>query len=235
MRGRRGGRRQTAGLVCGLLVVLLLSATGIAQQTEAEKAATREYVVAQGFQKKRLYAVAVTRWKKFLVTHPKSVRLPAVRLYYRHGAAVSLLPDSTPRKLDAATQLEDQRHTVHVVRRSHNPPALHLDDRHTIEYYFVARRDREAVTDGARLDCGEHPFADGTCGARVDTSEVHVDVVAPCVNSCQVSDDLLDSLVGLLAGKVVVGGLGPEDLENYRRVRGRNRARQQLNVELGFR
>ena len=67
-------------LVCGMLAVWLLATTGLSQETDAEKAATRDYVVAQGFQKKRLYGDAVTRWKSFLTTHPKSVRLPAVRL-----------------------------------------------------------------------------------------------------------------------------------------------------------
>ena len=76
MRGRGGGPR----LVCGMLAVWLLATVGLAQETDAEKAATRDYVVAQGFQKKRLYGDAVTRWKSFLTTHPKSVRLPAVRL-----------------------------------------------------------------------------------------------------------------------------------------------------------
>ena len=69
-----------AKLVCGLLAVLLLASSGLAQKTDAEKAATRDYVVAQGFQKKRLYANAVTHWKTFLTAHPKSVRVPAVRL-----------------------------------------------------------------------------------------------------------------------------------------------------------
>ena len=67
-----------AKLVCGLLAVLLLASSGLAQKTDAEKAATRDYVVAQGFQKKRLYANAVTHWKTFLTAHPKSVRVPAV-------------------------------------------------------------------------------------------------------------------------------------------------------------
>ncbi len=62
------------------MATLLLATVTIAQETEAEKAATRDYVVAQGFQKKRLFADAATHWKKFLTTHTKSVRLPAVRL-----------------------------------------------------------------------------------------------------------------------------------------------------------
>ena len=69
-----------AKLTCGLLALLLLVSSGLAQETDAEKAATRDYVVAQGFQKKRLYANAVTHWKTFLTAHPKSVRVPAVRL-----------------------------------------------------------------------------------------------------------------------------------------------------------
>ena len=80
MRGRGEGRLMAAKLVCGLLAVLLLASSGLAQKTDAEKAATRDYVVAQGFQKKRLYANAVTHWKTFLTAHPKSVRVPAVRL-----------------------------------------------------------------------------------------------------------------------------------------------------------
>ncbi len=80
MRGRGEGRQMAAKLVCGLLAVLLLVSSGLAQETDAEKAATRDYVVAQGFQKKRLYANAVTHWKTFLTAHPKSVRVPAVRL-----------------------------------------------------------------------------------------------------------------------------------------------------------
>ena len=83
MRGQGTGLGLQPRLACGLLV--LASWLGVttslgAQETEAEKAATRDYVVAQGFQKKRLYADAVTHWQKFLVTYPKSVRLPAVRL-----------------------------------------------------------------------------------------------------------------------------------------------------------
>ena len=80
MRGQGEGQRLAMKLVCGLVAVLLLVSTAVSQETDAEKAATRDYVVAQGFQKKRLYANAVTHWKTFLTAHPKSVRLPAVRL-----------------------------------------------------------------------------------------------------------------------------------------------------------
>jgi len=80
MRGLGGSRQMAVKLVCGLMAVLLLVSAGLAQETEAEKAATRDYVVAQGFQKKRLYVNAVTHWKTFLATHAKSVRVPAVRL-----------------------------------------------------------------------------------------------------------------------------------------------------------
>ena len=76
MRGRGGGPRLAARLICGAMATLLLATVTIAQETEAEKAATRDYVVAQGFQKKRLFADAATHWKKFLTTHTKSVRLP---------------------------------------------------------------------------------------------------------------------------------------------------------------
>ena len=80
MRGQGEGPRLAARLVCGVLAMLLLATVTFGQETEAEKAATRDYVVAQGFQKKRLFADAATHWKKFLTTHTKSVRLPAVRL-----------------------------------------------------------------------------------------------------------------------------------------------------------
>jgi len=80
MRGQGEGPRLAARLVCGVLAMLLLATVTFGQETEAEKVATRDYVVAQGFQKKRLFADAVAHWKKFLTTHTKSVRLPAVRL-----------------------------------------------------------------------------------------------------------------------------------------------------------
>ena len=80
MQGRRMDGSLLRGLACGLLLCIVLQPAVQAQQTDAEKAATRDYVVAQGFQKKKLYEVAITHWKKFLVTHPKSVRLSAVQL-----------------------------------------------------------------------------------------------------------------------------------------------------------
>ncbi|MBQ17093.1 MAG: hypothetical protein CMJ65_08210 [Planctomycetaceae bacterium] len=80
MQGRRGGGGLLRFLGCGLLVWLSLMATAQAQQTAEEKAAIQDYVVAQGFQKKKLFNEAATRWKKFLTAHPKFPRLSGVRL-----------------------------------------------------------------------------------------------------------------------------------------------------------
>ena len=92
MRGRGGGPR----LVCGMLAVWLLATVGLAQETDAEKAATRDYVVAQGFQKKRLYGDAVTRWKSFLTAFVIITVVMIVSLRSLSTGVVAMIPNLTP-------------------------------------------------------------------------------------------------------------------------------------------
>ncbi len=56
--------------------VVLKSALAQDAAKEADAAATREYAVALGFQKKKLYTQAASRWAKFIQAHPKSERIP---------------------------------------------------------------------------------------------------------------------------------------------------------------
>lgn len=68
--------------VC-LLSVIFISTLAFAEtavfaqaaEAEAEAAATREYAVALGFQKRKLYPQAAARWTAFIAAHPKDERL----------------------------------------------------------------------------------------------------------------------------------------------------------------
>jgi TolA-binding protein len=48
---------------------------------EPDNAATRDYAVALGFQRKGLFPQAAERWTKFLATHPQDERVPSAHYY----------------------------------------------------------------------------------------------------------------------------------------------------------
>ncbi|MFV1965464.1 MAG: tetratricopeptide repeat protein [Pirellulaceae bacterium] len=62
-------------LVVGALLTALTSSPVAAQEQETDPVATRKYSVALGFQKKKLYDEAATRWQQFIQAYPKHQRL----------------------------------------------------------------------------------------------------------------------------------------------------------------
>lgn len=210
MQGRGGRGRQAATLVCGLVSVLLLATTGIAQQTEAEKVATRDYVVAQSFQKKQLYAVAETRWKKFLTMHAKSVRLPAVRL----NLAVCQL--QLKRYPDAAVTLRQ------LLKLN---PQFKLADR--VQYNLGLAMDNIAVGSGKVADFEAAAVEYGRVAERYTKSEFVLPALyyqAECLFSAEKLEGAVTAYNKALAMKLspklepdILYGLGTaqEELEKY--------------------
>ncbi|HJN09622.1 MAG TPA: tetratricopeptide repeat protein [Pirellulaceae bacterium] len=62
-------------LVVGALLTALTSSPVVAQEQATDPVATRKYSVALGFQKKKLYDQAATRWQQFIQAYPKHLRL----------------------------------------------------------------------------------------------------------------------------------------------------------------
>jgi TolA-binding protein len=62
-------------LLVGALLTALTSSPLAAQEQETDPVATRKYSVALGFQKKKLYDQAATRWQQFIKAYPKHQRL----------------------------------------------------------------------------------------------------------------------------------------------------------------
>ena len=58
-----------------VFVICLFPASVRAQASPADPVATRKYSVALGFQKKKLYEQAATRWQQFLTAYPKNGRV----------------------------------------------------------------------------------------------------------------------------------------------------------------
>ncbi|MBW3542684.1 MAG: tetratricopeptide repeat protein, partial [Planctomycetes bacterium] len=63
------------------LQILSADAASVAQENDAKAAATRDYAVALGFQKKKLYEPAATRWANFLKTYPGDERVANVHYH----------------------------------------------------------------------------------------------------------------------------------------------------------
>ncbi len=83
----------TRGRIVLVLAVFLAGASltffPAVLNAQTENAATRDYAVALGFEKKGHYPQAIERWKEFLKNHPKDERFPLAQYhlglcYYQH-------------------------------------------------------------------------------------------------------------------------------------------------------
>ena len=86
-------RRRMIGVLICVLIVPVTVTTGpvFAQDDAVDPVATREYAVALGFQRKKLFKQAAVRWTQFIAKFAKDERI--TNAHY-HLASVSFRPET---------------------------------------------------------------------------------------------------------------------------------------------